>query len=90
MGYLRGLAASREAYVAALSKLANRYALIEQPRGAAEVARELLRLAPDDEERLDDARMLHNALNRMKDYSAVGDDVALILRPCAGARSGPV
>jgi tetratricopeptide (TPR) repeat protein len=80
VGYLRGLASTREAYVAALAKMANRYALIEQPRGAAEVGRELLRLAPDDEERLDDARMLHNTLVRMKDYSSVGEDVFLILR----------
>jgi tetratricopeptide (TPR) repeat protein len=78
--YLRGLASSREAYVAALAKMASRYALIEQPRGAAEVARELLRLAPDDEERLDDARMLHSVLVRMKDYSEVDADVYLILR----------
>ncbi len=78
--YLRGLASTREAYVAALAKMANRYALIEQPRGAADVARELLRLAPDDEERLDDARMLHTAVVRMKDYSSAGEDVYLILR----------
>lgn len=80
VGYLRELAPTREAYVSALAKLANRFALIEQPRGAADVARELLRLAPDDEERLDDARMLHSVVVRMKDYSEVGDDVYLILR----------
>ncbi len=73
--YLKGLAHTREAYVAALSKLANRYALIEQPRGAAEVSRELLRLAPDEEDRLDDARLLHTAVTRMKDFSQV--------RPCS-------
>ncbi len=78
--YLRHLASTREAYVAALEKMANRYALIEQPVGAADVARELLRLAPDDEERLDDARMLHTAVTRMKDYSLVGEDVFLVLR----------
>lgn len=78
--YLRKLAASREAYVAALSKMASRYAMIEQPRGAADVARELLRLAPDEPERLDDARMLHTAITRMKDYSSVGEDVYLIMR----------
>ena len=80
VAYLRGLASTREAYVAALQKMANRYALIEQPRGAADVTRELLRLAPDDEERLDDARMLHTAVTRMKDYSSVGEDVYLVLR----------
>ena len=80
VSYLRKLASSREGYVAALGKMANRYALIEQPRGAADVTRELLRLAPDDEERLDDARMLHTAVTRMKDYSKVGEDVYLVLR----------
>jgi tetratricopeptide (TPR) repeat protein len=80
VAYLRDLASTREAYVAALGKMANRYALIEQPRGAADVARELLRLAPDDEERLDDARMLHSVVVRMKDYTEVGADVYLILR----------
>ncbi|MBN2718841.1 MAG: tetratricopeptide repeat protein [Deltaproteobacteria bacterium] len=78
--FLRGLASTREAYVASLQKMANRYALIEQPRGAADVTRELLRLAPDDEERLDDARMLHTAVTKMKDYSSVGEDVYLVLR----------
>lgn len=78
--YLKNLASTREAYVAALQKMANRYALIEQPKGAADVSRELLRLAPDDSERLDDARMLHTAVTRMKDYSHVGEDVSLVLR----------
>ncbi len=78
--YLRAQASTREAYVAALSKMANRYALIEQPRGAADVSRELLRLAPDDAERLDDARMLHTAVTRMGDYTHVGEDVPLVLR----------
>ena len=45
-----------------------------------DVARELLRLAPDDVERLDDARMLHASVVRMKDYSQVGEDVELMLR----------
>ncbi|MBW1879909.1 MAG: tetratricopeptide repeat protein, partial [Deltaproteobacteria bacterium] len=72
--YLRGQAATREAYVAALSKMAGRFALIEQPQGAAEVTRELLRLAPAAPERLDDARMLHSVVRRMEDYSSVGED----------------
>ncbi len=80
VAFLKRMAYTREAYVAALAKMASRYAIIEQPRGAAEVARELLQLAPDEIERLDDARMLHNSVVRMKDYSMVGDDVALILR----------
>ncbi len=77
--YLRERASSREAYVAALGKMANRFAIIEQPVGAAEVTRALLKLAPDDPERLDDGRMLHNVVTRMGDYSSVGSDVSLML-----------
>ncbi len=78
--YLSTMASTREAYVAALRKMAIRYATSEQPLGAAEVSRELLRLAPDEEERLDDARMLHNAVTRMSDFSSVDEDVYLVLR----------
>jgi hypothetical protein len=87
--YLHGQAASREAYVAALSKMAGRFALIEQPQGAAEVTRELLRLAPDAPERLDDSRMLHSVVRRMEDYSSVGEDVQLILRAMRRQTVGP-
>ena len=80
VAYLKGLSSSREAYIAALAKLATRYAILEQPLGGAAVARELLRLAPDNDERLDDARMLHTAISRMQDYSTVGDDVELVLK----------
>ena len=78
--YLEAHASTREAYVAALHKMALRFATLEQPKGAADVTRELLRLGSDDDERLDDARLLHNVVTRMNDYSQVGEDVDLILR----------
>ncbi|RMG20130.1 MAG: hypothetical protein D6729_03520 [Deltaproteobacteria bacterium] len=82
--YVRSLSSSRAAYIAALEKLASRYGIMNQPLGAILVARELLRLAPDSPDRLDDARMLYAALKRSKNYSRVGDDVALIVE--AGLR----
>ncbi|MCK5690417.1 hypothetical protein KAI87_14155, partial [Myxococcota bacterium] len=79
VSYLRKLAANRDNYVAALRKLANRYAMIGEPNGLASVSRELLALAADASDRLDDARMLHTAINRMRDYSRVGKDLDLII-----------
>jgi hypothetical protein len=78
--YLEAHASTREAYVAALHKMALRFATLEQPKGAADVTRELLRLGSDDDERLDDARLLHSVVTRMNDYSQVGEDVDLILK----------
>lgn len=78
--YLRERAYNRGAYIAALEKAAARYGVMEEAAGGALVARELLRLAPDDEDRLDDARMLHAAITRAQDYTQVGSDVSLILR----------
>jgi len=76
--YLRKRATSRDIYVAALSKMARRFMVVEQPQGAAAVLRELLRYGPDNEDRLEDVRMLHTVLHRTRDYRHVGDDVALM------------
>ena len=78
--YLRERAYNRGAYIAALERAAARYGVMEEAVGGAAVARELLRLASDDEDRLDDARMLHAAVTRNGEYAQVGRDVALILR----------
>lgn len=78
--FLREKAFDRGAYIAALEKAATRYGVMEETRGGADVARELLRLAPDDEDRLEDARMLHAAVTRSGDFSHAGSDVHLILR----------
>lgn len=80
LSYLRDRAYNRGAYVAALERAAARYGVMEEAIGGAAVARELLRLAPDSDERLDDARMLHAAVTRNNDFLRVGDDVSLILR----------
>lgn len=80
VAYLRARAYSRGAYIAALARFADRYGVMGQTRGAIDVARELLALGPDDPARLDDARMLHGALIRAKEYDRVDRDVRLITR----------
>ena len=87
--YLRKWAPSRAAYVAALVKMAQRYATVEQPLGAANVARELLRYGPDAPDRIDDGRLLHGALTRTSDYAHVGDDVRLMLTVSGRRRMAP-
>lgn len=78
--YLRERAASRSDYVAALARMARRYMVVEQPIGASKVLRETLRLAQDEPERLDDARLLNAILTQTADYRDLGDDAELMLR----------
>lgn len=87
--YLRKWATRRDDYVAALSKMARRFLLVEQPAGAAPVIRELLSLAADDPERLDDARLLHRVVVRLEDYTRVGEDVGAILQAMRRRRLQP-
>ncbi len=89
VGYLRRWAPSRAAYVAALVKMAQRYATVEQPLGAATVARELLRLGPDAPERIDDGRLLHSTVTKTADYSRVGEDVRRMLEIAGRRRMAP-
>lgn len=78
--YLKARAYSRDAYIAALEKLADRYGIMDQSVGATQVGRALLELGPDSDARIEDARMLHAALRKTKRYDQVGRDVALITR----------
>jgi tetratricopeptide (TPR) repeat protein len=80
VAYLRRRAPDRGAYIAALSRLADRYGIMEQAEGALMVARELLAKGPDDEQRLDDARLLHGAARKVQQHTHVGDDAQLIAR----------
>jgi cellulose synthase operon protein C len=89
MAWLRDQARDREAYVAALAKLGRRFAILEEPGGAAEVARRLLELGPDEEDRLEDARLLHHSVGRTRDYTRVDRDVTYILEAFGRARVGP-
>ncbi|MEO0605385.1 MAG: tetratricopeptide repeat protein, partial [Myxococcota bacterium] len=89
VAYFRKWAPSRAAYVAALGKMARRYATVEQPLGAANVSRELLRLGPDAPERIDDGRLLHSTLTKTQDFSRVGDDVTRLLEIAGRRRMAP-
>jgi tetratricopeptide (TPR) repeat protein len=76
--YLRGLSRNRANYVAALEKMARRYGVMNEAAGSIAVLRDLLRLAPSGEERLDDVRQLHEAARARKKYDGVGEDVRLM------------
>ena len=80
LNYLRTRAYRRSAYVSALEKLGSRLATIDAPAGAILAARELLKLAPDTPDRVDDARMLFAGIRKTKNFDQVGDDVQLISR----------
>ena len=75
----RALAGDRATYVAALRRLARRYALMDNAHATLPVVRELLALAPASEERLDDARALHTALRGAADWDRIDRDVRLLL-----------
>jgi len=62
--YLRAHAANRAAYVAALRRMADRLSLVGRPDAGLTVSRELLRLAPADTDRLDDARVHYAFLKK--------------------------
>ena len=76
--YFSERAYDRATYVASLDRLASRYRTIDDFEGAMQVSRELLRLGPADELRLDDARTLYGALKSQKAYDRVDEDLALI------------
>ena len=57
--YLKVNAQSRAAYVAASRRMADRLSLMGRPDAGLPVSRELLRFAPADADRLDDARVLY-------------------------------
>ncbi|MBI2892025.1 MAG: tetratricopeptide repeat protein [Deltaproteobacteria bacterium] len=78
--YYRRMAPNRAAFVAALERLVRRYSVIGDPLGVRLAVRELLVLAPEDESRIDDARMLHDAVTRTGEFEHVALDVELILR----------
>jgi tetratricopeptide (TPR) repeat protein len=78
VGYLKKRAYNRATYIASLEKMASRFGIMNQARGGIDVTRELLRLAPDAPDRLDDARMLYASLKRAKTFSRIGTDIRVI------------
>ncbi len=78
--YLRKMANSHATYVAALERFANRYRVMEQSQGAIAVSRELLRLGPTNQDRINDAMTLALALKKAKAYERLGPDLRLFAR----------
>jgi cellulose synthase operon protein C len=78
VAYLRSLARDQSTYVAALAKLARRYGVMNESKGSILVTRELLKLGPITEERLEDAQQLYGALRETKEYASIDRDVRLL------------
>ncbi len=78
--FFRNNSPSRQVYVAALSRLLRRYGVLNEPEGTVQVARELLRIGPPDQDRLDDARELYTTLKAQKRWDRVGHDAADMLK----------
>jgi len=76
--FLRARAYDRATYIAALESMARRFGVTDEAEGMIEVSRELLRLGPANEERLEDARSLHGALRAAQDYTQVDRDARLL------------
>ncbi|MCC6619842.1 MAG: tetratricopeptide repeat protein [Deltaproteobacteria bacterium] len=89
--YLRARAANRAAYVAALRRMADRLTFIARPDAGLPVARELLGLAPADDDRLDDARVLYAFLRHelRPEGAAAGAGAAAAPKPTTPAAPGP-
>ncbi|MEM7609466.1 MAG: tetratricopeptide repeat protein, partial [Myxococcota bacterium] len=78
--YLRRQSHDRATYVAGLGRMARRLGVMEEATGLVRVVRELLRLGPVDEDRLDDARQLHTALRSINRYERLDSDITLMVR----------
>ena len=78
--FLKGLAYSRGAYVAALERLADRLGTLDAAAGALLAGRELLVLGADSDKRIEDGRMLYAAIQKTKNFNKVGSDAGLIAR----------
>lgn len=76
--FLLKMADDRATYVAGLERMARRLAVLNHAQGTTAVVRELLRVGPPTEERLEDARQLHTALRASKRYEEVASDVELM------------
>jgi tetratricopeptide (TPR) repeat protein len=78
LDYLRKHAYNRSTYIAAVSRLASRYRMMDKFDGAVDASRELLTLGAADDIRLDDARTFYSALKQQKKFDRIGEDIGLI------------
>jgi tetratricopeptide (TPR) repeat protein len=84
--YFRKLARSRNAYLLALQKLANRYFVKSNFNAAAMVYREITRLSGDAELNLDFTNRIYEATKNSQNYNFVNLDVEAMLRAVDGYR----
>ncbi len=76
--YFQDLSYDRATYIAALERLARRYGNSENAAGVLRVVRELLRLGPASQERMENVRQMHTSIRAQGKYERVGSDVALM------------
>src|SRR5207237_10614005 len=84
--YFRKLARSRNAYLLALQKLANRYFVKSNFNAAAMVYREITRLSADSELNLDFTNRIYEATKTAQNFNLVNLDVEAMLRALDGYR----
>ena len=77
--YIKKMSYNRATYVAALARFSSRYRLTNQYEGVIPVTRELLLLGSGTEDRVNDAIALITALKQSKEYSRIGEDIALVV-----------
>jgi len=79
VAYFRGLATSTVDYIAAMRKLANRFGVKEMRPQAAVALREVLDNAPGDEDAVEIARRLHDAIVKGSVFDHPSEDVERII-----------
>jgi tetratricopeptide (TPR) repeat protein len=84
--YFRKLARSRNSYLIALQKLANRYFVKSNFNAAAMVYREITRLSSDAELNLDFTNRIYEATKQAQNYNLVNLDLEAMLRALDGYR----
>lgn len=89
LSYLQKHAYNRATYIAAVSRLASRYRLMDKYDGAVAASRELLALGSANDVRLDDARTFYAAVKQQKKFDHIGEDIALITRVLTAYYSRP-
>jgi len=80
LDYFRKLATSKQVYIHALEKLANRYFIKEQFDNAALMYRQIIDLSNDVEKNLDYAQRIYDASTYSKNKEKVDEDVRALVK----------
>ena len=78
--YFRSLAASSLDYLAAMRRLANRFAIKEMSVQAVSVLREVMNASPGDDDAIEMARRLHDNIVKGQVYDMPAEDVGRMVR----------